>query len=433
MATTINISAAQLIGKLHEAAIAKVNEKWRGQIEITNTAIDLSKKKNPMAVLEGGEYKIICRGKSFTSEKEMIEPIKTYLTWFAGADVANSMTKKAGFFKSLWGKLRGKDMRSDLEKTKTNKAVFEIPYTLNVESGTKQSEEDAVEQQSDQQQDNLNKTQPDAADTKTNMSGKDKSTIEKLASGSTKVTQQNLAQAVDAFAKMGKNQTNMTVGDMVTSLKAIDRLSKNVSMSEASIVDTAKKVLGTGFAKGKEMFKNLYAKAQKIGTSKAKANPEIKTFSDLYKAHSVFLNAEKNDLIDFEDSEANGKKISARLVKQTELRQFAADLEQVAKLYRSKMQDGKLKIGKNKSKPAGESINVSMKFNGIDETFIFEAVSHYNEVTKVLLEESMKKQSEKLVNAIVNKKNLKANRVLENILKAKVQKRLTDVLDSVEK
>ena len=74
-----------------------------------------------------------------------------------------------------------------------------------------------------------------------------------------------------------------------------------------------------------------------------------------------------------------------------------------------------------------------MKFHGIDETFLFEAVSHYNEVTKVLLEESMKKQSEKLVNAIVNKKNLKANRVLENILKAKVQKRLTDVLDSVEK
>ena len=124
----LEINPANLLGKLHQAAVAKVHDKFGKDIIITNSFIDIEQVNDPKAVLKNGEYFLTFRMKNEdfkNDKKKIIEPVVEYVRWFAGDDVAKKVQQKSGnFFAKLWNKLTlglfgNKATASELEKGKT--------------------------------------------------------------------------------------------------------------------------------------------------------------------------------------------------------------------------------------------------------------------------------------------------------------------------
>ena len=136
------VNPAQLIGKLHLSGMKAVNDGWPGKINIANTAINVSKKNNPLAVMQDGVYEIVCTpidGKM--SVEEIAEPLETYLAFFIGRNDAKDAVEVA---------LDSVDS-SDLK----NDGSLQVSYKMKTREGSKQSVNKAIQQQFSVQQKDL--------------------------------------------------------------------------------------------------------------------------------------------------------------------------------------------------------------------------------------------------------------------------------------
>ena len=134
----IIVNPANLVGKLHQAAVDKVNEKYSNDIEIFNTAVNVANSKEPLAIVKDGKYKIICyilKKNAFREADDLINPIDIYLRQFAGTDVARAFRRDSKVI--------------DLIEQQLNdgKTQIEVPYEIQVKSGAKQSEKTVISQQ----------------------------------------------------------------------------------------------------------------------------------------------------------------------------------------------------------------------------------------------------------------------------------------------
>ena len=80
-----------------------------------------------------------------------------------------------------------------------------------------------------------------------------------------------------------------------------------------------------------------------------------------------------------------------------------------------------------------ESLEVSLDLELLGESLTFNPYKQYAFTKTQIIEESMKKKSEKLVKHVANKNFIKAQEVLEALIKAKVDERVEEVLSQNSK
>lgn len=472
MANTITINPAQLVGKLHKAAIAKVNEKWKGKVIIVNTAIDMRDADDPLAVIKDGEYKIICKFLKtgmFDSTKELQKPITEYLRWFAGDDIANSMSKQVGFFKRLFG---GKnDLSKAMSKGADGLPMFTVPYTIGIKSGSKQSEEEADTQQKDQAKDNL---EAQGIKTDTTDAKKTSEEVAKVSDEAAKRVQETKAKSsdgvlnaaaksknpatikkawpkiVDSLSKKGKEQDKMTEQDAVVIMSTLANMDRALNSNGESKTEEMKESLNESWlssiaSKFMSKAKALVKKFQERDISKKFIGDDenIKDIGSFYSKWLPFFNTEGTEILNRDVYNINTEKTNKKgqkdvavhgeeKVKKAILKSFAADLEILAAKLRNlfkKKQVDKANADRKHTEdvPAVAESLVSLKFNGIDKEFLFEASKQYNHVQK-MINEDMKKKSLRLINAVMHGKNATANTILEDILKKKIDEKVSKVL-----